>query len=137
LRPPPTEPRDASAWQDYLSAPRSRPGKGIELTYSIPKEGTIDIIAVLAIPVDAPHPRTAHLFINYLLRPDVAARNSNAVKYANPVPASTALLTDALKNDPGVYPPPEVRAKMAPERVNSQQFMRLLTRTWTRFKTGQ
>ena len=46
------------------------------------------------------------------------------------------LLSPQLANEPGVYPPPEVPAKMAPERVNSEQFMRSLTRTWTHFKTG-
>jgi putrescine transport system substrate-binding protein len=92
---------------------------------------------LLAIPVGAPHLANAHLFINYLLRPDVAARNSNAIKYATPVVASFALLDPNLRGDPGVYPPPEVRATLTPERPKTQAFTRLMMRTWTRFKTGQ
>ena len=50
-------------------------GKGVELAYTIPREGAISNYDVLAIPADAPHVRNAHLFINYLLRPEIAARN--------------------------------------------------------------
>jgi putrescine transport system substrate-binding protein len=112
-------------------------GNGIDVRYNIPKEGAISNYDMLAIPKDAPHPHNAHLFINYLLRPDVAARNTNLVKYANSVAASLPMVDAAVRNDPGVYPPPEVRAKLVPERAKSPEFTRLLTRTWTRFKTGQ
>ena len=54
--------------------------KGLESAYSIPKEGTITSFDLLAVPADAAHPRNAHLFINYLLRPDVAAKNSNTIR---------------------------------------------------------
>jgi putrescine transport system substrate-binding protein len=112
-------------------------GRGIDVRYTIPKEGAISNFDMLAIPADAPHARNAHLFINYLLRPDVAAKNTNFLKYANSVPASQPLLNEAVRNDPGIYPPPEVRAKLVPERAKSQQFTRLLTRAWTHFKTGE
>ena len=92
---------------------------------------------VLAIPTDAPHPGNALTFINYLLRPDVAAKNSSFVNYANGNAASWALLPDRLKNDPNLYPPPAVRAKLIPNLAQPADFTRLLTRTWTRFKTGQ
>jgi putrescine transport system substrate-binding protein len=112
-------------------------GKGIDLAYTIPKEGAIVNFDVLAIPADAPHSRNAHLFINYLLRPDVAARNSNLIKYANSLSASLQPLEVSVKNDPGVYPPPEVRARLIPERARPPEYQRLLTRMWTRFKTGK
>jgi putrescine transport system substrate-binding protein len=92
---------------------------------------------VLAIPADAPHLGNAHLFINYLLRPDVAARNSNAIDYATPVASAIASIRDGLRSDPGVYPPPEVWPRLVPQRAHSQAFTRLLNRTWTRFKTGK
>ena len=110
---------------------------GIDVRYSIPKEGAISNYDMLAIPADAPHPHNAHLFINYLLRPDVAAKNTNFLKFANSVAGSLPMVDESVRNDPGVYPPPEVRAKLVPERAKSQEFTRLLTRTWTRFKTGQ
>ena len=112
-------------------------GKGIDVAYSIPKEGAISNYDVLAIPADAPHVRNAHLFIDYLLRPEIAARNSNLIKYANAVSASIQPLDAAVRSDPGVYPPPAVRARLTPERARPPQYQRLLTRMWTRFKSGK
>ena len=111
-------------------------GKGIDIGYNIPQEGAISNYDVMAIPADAPHPNNAHLFINFLLRPEIAARNTNLVKYANgdtPTPA----ITDSIRDDPGVYPPPEVMAKLHPEPTRTSDYTRMLTRTWTRFKTGK
>ncbi len=111
--------------------------KGVNVVYSIPREGAIVNLDVLVIPADAPHARNAHLFIDYLLRPDVAARNSLLIKYANAVTPALQPLDPAVLNDPGVFPPPEVRAKLVPERPRPPEFQRILTRAWTRFKTGK
>src|SRR3984957_19406265 len=111
-------------------------GKGIDIGYNIPQEGAVSNYDVLGIPADAPHPNNAHLFINFLLRPEIAARNSNLIKYANgdtPTPA----INEAVRNDPGVYPPADVQAKLHPEPVRTPEFTRVLTRMWTRFKTGK
>jgi putrescine transport system substrate-binding protein len=112
-------------------------GKGVDIAYSIPREGAISNYDVLAIPADAPHVRNAHLFINYLLRPDVAAKNSDLIKYANGLKPEIQPLDPSVRNDPGVYPPAEVRARLTPERPRPAAFQRLLTRMWTRFKTGK
>jgi putrescine transport system substrate-binding protein len=130
----------ALGWSGDVKQARDRAreaGKGVELRYAIPREGAIMNFDMLAIPADAPHPKNAHVFINYLLRPEVAAKNSNFLKYANSNAASYPLLDEAVRNDPGVYPTPELKAKLVPELAKSQPFDRLLTRTWTRFKTGQ
>ena len=92
---------------------------------------------MLAIPADAPHPKNAHLFIDYLLRPDVAAENSNLIKYANAVAVDLQPLDPAMHNDHGMFPPPEVRAQLVPELPRPPDYQRLLTRMWTRFKTGR
>ena len=111
-------------------------GKGIEIGYRIAKEGAVSNYDTLAIPADAPHPNNAHLFINFLLRPEIAARNTNLLKYANG-DLPTAAINPGVRDDPGVYPPPEVLAKLHPEPMRTPEFTRLLTRTWTRFKTGK
>jgi putrescine transport system substrate-binding protein len=111
-------------------------GKGIDIGYNIPKEGAVSNYDVLGIPADAPHPKNAHLFINFLMQPEIAARNSNLIKYANG-DAPTPAITEAVRNDPGVYPPPDVQAKLHPEPVRTPEFTRVLTRMWTRFKTGK
>jgi putrescine transport system substrate-binding protein len=112
-------------------------GKGVELAYRIPQEGAISNYDVLAVPADAPHVKNAHLFINYLLRPEVAARNSNLVKFANAVAPDLQPLEPSVKGDSGVYPPAQVRARLRPERARPPDYQRLLTRMWTRFKTGR
>jgi putrescine transport system substrate-binding protein len=112
-------------------------GKGVDLAYAIPKEGAMSNYDILAIPADAPHVRNAHLFINYLLRPEIAAKTSNLIKYANGVAADLQPLDLSVRSDPGVYPPPEVRARLTPERPRPPEYQRLLTRMWTRFKSGK
>ena len=92
---------------------------------------------MVAIPADAPHLKNAHLFINFLLRPDIAARNSNFLKYANGDDPVFQHLDAAVRNDPGIYPPPDAYARLVPELAKTSQFTRLLNRMWTRFKTGQ
>ena len=91
----------------------------------------------LAIPADAPHPGNAHAFIDYLLKPEVAAANSNFVYYANANAAATALVDEELISDPGIYPTPEVKAKLQPNLTKTPEFTRLLNRSWTRFTTGK
>jgi len=111
--------------------------KGVDLVYSIPREGAIVNLDVLVIPADAPHVRNAHLFIDYLLRPAVAAQNSNLIKYANAVSPDLQPLDPLVRNDQGVFPPQEVRARLTPERPRPPEYQRVLTRAWTRFKTGK
>ena len=111
-------------------------GRKSDIQYSIPREGAMLWFDTLAIPADAKHPRNAHAFIDYLLRPDVAAINSNFIHYANANQASTPLLAPDLRDDPGIYPTPEVKAKLRPNLTKSAEFTRELNRAWTRFMTG-
>jgi putrescine transport system substrate-binding protein len=112
-------------------------GKPVDLVYSIPQEGALMWFDTLAIPADAAHPANAYRFIDYLLRPDVAARNSNFVSFANANAAATPLLDESLRNDPGIYPPPDVKARLQPNLAKSAEFTRELNRSWTRFTTGR
>src|SRR5215470_13411444 len=109
---------------------------GNEIEYRIPKEGTQLWIDNLAIPADAPHPENALLFINYLMEPKVAAAGANFVNYATPNEAALPFIKPELRNNPNVYPPPEVMAKLFPDKVATPAVERLHTRTWTRIKTG-
>ena len=127
-------------WSGDVAQARKRAqeaSKGADIVYSLPKEGSLGIVDVLAIPADAPHPRNAHLFIDYLLRPDVAAKNAMAVTYASGVAGSVALVSESMRTDSAVYPSPEARARLVPMRAKSQEFTRALMRMWTRFKTGE
>ena len=112
-------------------------GKDIVIKYAIPKEGTIVWFDMLAIPADAKHPQNALAFINYLMDPQVAANNSNKVNYANGNAKSLPMVNDEVKNDPGIYPTPEVKAKLFPSLAYNEDFNRLMTRMWTKFTTGR
>jgi putrescine transport system substrate-binding protein len=111
-------------------------GKGIDIGYRIPKEGAVSNYDVLAIPADAPHPENAHLFLNFLMQPEIAARNTNLLKFANG-DTPTPVINEGVRDDPGVYPPPEVLAKLHPEPMRTPDVQRVITRLWTRFKTGK
>jgi putrescine transport system substrate-binding protein len=115
----------------------SEAGNNVTVKYAVPKEGTIIWFDTMAIPKDAPHPGNAHVFMNYVLQPEVIAGVTNYVNYANGVAASLPFVDESVRNDPGVYPPAEVKAKLFPDLAETQEFTRLLNRTWTRFTTGQ
>ena len=112
-------------------------GNGVNVAYSIPKEGTAQWFDMLAIPADAKHPQNAYAFINYLLEPQVAANNTNYIQYANPVIAATALVDEEIRTDPTIYPPEDVAAKMFTYAINTPETDKLYTRLWTEIKTGR
>ena len=111
--------------------------QGVKIAYAIPLEGAQVGFDMLAIPRDAANPKAALKFIDYILRPETAAAISNHVFYKNPNKAATPLVDEKVRNDPGIYPPDEVRAKLYPVTPHSPQFDRSLTRAWTTIKTGQ
>ncbi len=130
----------ALGWSGDVFQARDRAdeaSKGITIKYNIPQEGAVMFFDMLAIPADAPHPKNAHLFINYLLRPEVAAKNTNYVSYASSNSASLPMVDEAVKSDPAIYPSDDVKAKLVPDLAESPEFTRLLTRSWTRFKSGK
>ena len=122
----------------YIAKSRAADAKkGVNIAYVIPKEGTIEWFDMLAIPADAPHPANALKFLNYIMEPKVTADISNNVFYANGNKASLPLVDAAITGDPNIYPPADVLAKLTPLQAHSQDFTRLLTRSWTRIKTGE
>ena len=112
-------------------------GNGVNVAFSIPKEGAPIFVDMLAIPKDAKNLDNAYAFIDYLLRPEVAAANSNYVSYPNPVPASLPMVDEAIRNDPTIYPPPEIAAKLFTLAILPPEADRQYTRLWTEVKTGR
>lgn len=112
-------------------------GRGVVVRYVIPKEGASMWVDMMAIPKDAPNAGNAHLFLNYLLRPEVKAGITNYVTFANANLAADPLVDEAVRNHPGVYPTPEARAKLYTLTVLPPEVDRLFTRHWTTVKTGQ
>ncbi len=112
-------------------------GQGVDIRYTIPEEGAQLGFDMMVIPADAPHPENALEFINYFLQPEVTAKVSDAVFYANANSAATALVSDEVKNDPGIYPPEATLEKMYTAKPHAARYDRSLTRAWTSLKTGR
>ncbi|MDE1168359.1 MAG: polyamine ABC transporter substrate-binding protein [Pseudomonas sp.] len=112
-------------------------GKGVEVAYAIPKEGGNLWFDMLAIPSDAPNVKQAHAFINYLLKPEVIAQVSDSVGYANPNPKAGALMDQKVRTDEAVYPPQAVLDKLYVNAELPPKVQRLMTRSWTKIKSGK
>jgi putrescine transport system substrate-binding protein len=112
-------------------------GKGMNIAYSIPKEGGALWFDMLAIPKDAANAKEAHAFINYLLKPEVIAKVSDSVGYANPNPGSDELMEQSIRTDASVYPPQAVLDKTYVSIELPPNIQRLMTRSWTKVKSGK
>ena len=110
---------------------------GIEIGYSIPKEGAQMFFDNLAIPKDAKNPDAAHALIDYLLRPEIAARNSAYVSYANGNLASQKFISKAVLEDPSIYPDAATMQRLYTITPQDQKTLRLTNRLWTKVKTGK
>jgi spermidine/putrescine-binding protein len=84
-------------------------GDNGDISYVIPKEGSLQWADVMCVPKDAPHPENAARFMNYVLHPKTAARISNYVSYGTPVPLAKSLLPSEQLDDPGIYPPSSIK----------------------------
>ena len=121
----------------FMAASRALEAKtGMEIGYSIPKEGIIAWVDTLAIPKDAPHADNAHRFLDFLLRPENAAAATNTSNYANANAAATPLVTAEIRDNPGIYPPASVRAKFALSPLLPPGYDRTINRLWTEIVNG-
>lgn len=109
---------------------------GVEVAYVIPKEGALKWFDLFAIPADAPNVENAYKFIDFMLRADIAAANTNYVYYASGNKAALEFIDDEVKNDPAIYPTPEVSAKLFNLKAHTPDYDELLTETWQRIKAG-
>ncbi len=110
---------------------------GVEIDYIIPAEGAQMWFDSMVIPKDAPNADNAHKLIDFLLRPDVAAANSNMVEYASANLAAKPLIKPEVRDNPSVYPTPEVMARLFTNTAYDERLQRNVTRIWTRVKTGR
>ncbi|WP_277930413.1 MULTISPECIES: polyamine ABC transporter substrate-binding protein [unclassified Pseudomonas] len=110
--------------------------KGVNIAYAVPKEGGALWFDMLAIPKDSSNVKEAHAFINYLLKPEVIAQVSDYVGYANPNPGSDKLMEQSIRTDASVYPPQAVIDKAYVSIELPPNIQRLMTRSWTKVKSG-
>ncbi|MES2034831.1 MAG: polyamine ABC transporter substrate-binding protein [Pseudomonadota bacterium] len=110
---------------------------GVEVGYIIPKEGSQVWFDVFAVPVDAPNKDAAYRFLDFMLRPEIIAKASNYTEYANANAAATPLVDEELRNNPNVYPTPEVFGRLFVTTTKDQALLREVNRLWTRVMNGQ
>jgi putrescine transport system substrate-binding protein len=103
----------------------------------IPKGGATLFFDTMAIPKDAKNVENAHLFINYILRPEVAASLTNKVFYANPNAASVKLVKKDVAENKTIFLSAEDKARMTPPDAVPQPIRRVQTRIFTNFKAGK
>jgi putrescine transport system substrate-binding protein len=110
---------------------------GVKIDYVIPVEGSLLWFDMLAIPRDAPHVANAHLFINYLMNPQVIANISNFIGFASANSAASPLLDPSIAADTIIYPPRDQQQRLFVEAEDTPEQSRAITRIWQKFKTAQ
>jgi putrescine transport system substrate-binding protein len=127
-------------WSGDIMQARSRAAEAksdVEIGYAIPKEGAQMFFDNLAIPADASNVAEAYELINYLYRPDVAARNSDFLSYANGNLASQKLIDSRIFNDRNIYPDDATLKKLFVITARDPATQRIINRLWTKVKTGR
>ena len=90
-----------------------------------------------AIPKDAPHPAEAHAFLDYMMRPEVAAANTNFVSYASGNGAARKFVKPEILGNPGIYPDEATLQRLSSNTAWDDRTQRFVTRNWTRVRTGR
>jgi putrescine transport system substrate-binding protein len=128
------------AWSSdyYVAQARAREdGTGVHLAFTLPKEGSNITYNAFLIPASAPHSEAAHKFLNFILDPKVIAEITNDIHYGNDNTAAGPYVDKSILEDPSVYPPPALRARLYLPAELQPDYERARTRVWTRIKTGQ
>ena len=111
-------------------------GNGIQIGYSIPREGSPLWFDMVAMPVDAPDEQAGYAYMDYLLRPEVMADISNHVHYANGNQQADSRVDPAIKGDPKIYPSPAMMDKLFALQAMPLDIDRLRTRLWNKVRSG-
>ncbi|MCD2172753.1 polyamine ABC transporter substrate-binding protein [Rhizobium sp. C4] len=122
----------------FQAASRAEQAKnGVHIGYSIPKQGAQMWFDMMAIPADAPHKDNAYAFLNYMMKPEVIAKASNFVFYANGNKASQQFVDKAILEDTSIYPDDALLKKLFTITPLDPKTQRVETRLWTKVVTGQ
>ncbi|MDQ0505476.1 polyamine ABC transporter substrate-binding protein [Xanthobacter agilis] len=109
----------------------------VNVGYQIPKQGALMWFDNFAIPKDAKHVDEALTFINYMMRPEIAAKNSNYISYANGNLESQKYIDKAILDNPSIYPDKDTFSRLFIVTTNEPAVQRVITKTWNAFKRGK
>ncbi|WP_341760579.1 polyamine ABC transporter substrate-binding protein [Candidatus Endowatersipora endosymbiont of Watersipora subatra] len=130
----------AVGWSGDIFQVRNRAAEadaGVKIGYAIPNQGSMMWFDQIAIPSDANNVSEAHEFINYIMRPEVIAKASNYIYYANGNKKSQTMLEKRITTDSGIYPDQSTLAKLYTTTPYDLTIQRLITRIWTKVKANQ
>src|SRR5690606_38372024 len=130
----------AVGWSGDVLQARDRAAEadqGVTVAYVAPKEGTQMWFDQMAIPADAPHVDEAHEFLNFIMEPEVIAKATNYVYFANGKLASQEFVDAEVKGDPAIYPDEAALATLFTHIPYDTRTQRVVTRLWTKVVTGQ
>jgi putrescine transport system substrate-binding protein len=129
----------ANTWSgDYATAKARAAEAGVEinLAYFVPDSGAPAWFDLWAMPSDAPHTDNGLAFINYLMEPEVIAKCTNFTNYAHANIPAMQYTDKAVLDDPAVFPPESIRAKLWTPKTMPNKVERARTRAWSKIKTG-
>ena len=110
---------------------------GVIIEYEIPREGGQIWVDMMSIPNDAPNAENAHLFLNFILQPEVMAMISNKVKFPNAIPESKKFISKDILNNQAIYPDQQTLNKLFLAEIANPRVDRMMTRQWINIKTGK
>ena len=111
-------------------------GLDVDIAYTVPIEGASDWMDNMYIPADAPNVDNAYLFLDFMLRPEIAARNTNAIGYANSNASATRFVNPEISGDPAIYPGEEIWDRLYEAKNLPPKQQRVRTRSWIKIKSG-
>jgi putrescine transport system substrate-binding protein len=130
----------AVGWSGDVLQSRDRAAEadqGVTVAYVAPKEGTQMWFDQMAIPADAPNVDEAHEFLNFIMEPEVIAKATNYVYFANGNLASQEFIDEEVINDPAIYPDKDALETLFTHIPYDSRTQRVITRSWTKVVTGQ
>jgi putrescine transport system substrate-binding protein len=114
----------------FRAAEEAKKNGNGQITYSVPLEGTSMWLDYFVIPTNAPNKDAAYQLIDFMLRPDIAAANTNFLRYANPILTSAPYIEPALLKNKGLYPPQATLKKVSATAPISPAEEKLLRAVW-------
>jgi len=108
-----------------------------EIEVLLPKTGGVIFIDSLAVPKDAQHPKNAALFIDYYLRPEVSATQTNEMSYVTANKASTALVKPEIVGNKTIFLDAENMERLISPSSFSNEARESMSNVYTLFKKGK
>ena len=130
----------ALGWAGDMNIARARAlvnKNGNEIEVLLPKNGGLIFIDSLAMPKDAQHPKNAALFINYYLRPEISATQTNEMSYVTANKASTELVKPEIRDNKTIFLDAENMEKLVSPSSFSNEARESMSNVYTQFKKGK